>query len=663
MRWALQEGGGGWICCLDLIKRRRPGMEPGGHLHAQQAPCDQRCGFLEGTGSGRAEARWQNIRPPKPLPSWLPSRAGERGLCLSWTPRPRSPFRHPDRQKMAEERRSSFRLPGGFLGAQKKKEDSAGPEAGRGYDAIKTESRGRFWEKSVQKVPGEKITLGSNVQSQQFRQFCYQEAKGPREVCSQLHQLCCQWLKPDRHTKKEILDLVILEQFLAVLPPEMESWVRGCGADTCSQAVALAEGFLLSQADKKQEEAQRRNQFAERSTVFPKMVPFGTKQSPLEGENLETKNKRAHNKSHGVGEVNIYLETEEIFNQSSQQETDSEEKPYQCLACGKKFSRKSSLTKHERIHTGEKPYKCLECGKSFRQITHLTSHQRVHTENKPYQCLDCGKSFSQKSSLTAHRRIHTGEKPYQCLECGKCFSQIAHLTSHRRIHTGKKPYQCMECGKCFSQSSHLTSHQRVHTLENPYHCLDCGKSFSQKASLTAHQRIHTGEKPYQCFECGKSFSQIAHLTSHRRIHTGEKPYQCLECGKSFNLRANLYNHQRIHTGEKPYQCLECGKRFSRKDNLTSHQIIHTGEKPYQCLECGKSFSLKQNLTSHQRLHNGEKPYQCLECGKSFSRNHRLTSHQRIHSGEKPYQCLECGQSFRWKETFVSHQRIHDGMIL
>ncbi|KAB1251862.1 Zinc finger and SCAN domain-containing protein 10 [Camelus dromedarius] len=80
------------------------------------------------------------------------------------------------------------------------------------------------------------------VAHQLFRCFQYQEDMGPRASLSRLRELCSHWLQPALHTKKQILELLVLEQFLSVLPPHLLARLQGQQLRDGEEVVLLLEG-------------------------------------------------------------------------------------------------------------------------------------------------------------------------------------------------------------------------------------------------------------------------------------------------------------------------------------------------------------------------------------------------------------------------------------
>lgn len=74
-----------------------------------------------------------------------------------------------------------------------------------------------------------------------FRRFRFQDASGPREALSQLQELCHGWLRPEMRTKEQILEILVLEQFLTILPQEIQSRVQELRPESGEEAVTLVE--------------------------------------------------------------------------------------------------------------------------------------------------------------------------------------------------------------------------------------------------------------------------------------------------------------------------------------------------------------------------------------------------------------------------------------
>ncbi|XP_058136857.1 zinc finger protein 444 isoform X6 [Dasypus novemcinctus] len=74
-----------------------------------------------------------------------------------------------------------------------------------------------------------------------FRHFHLGDAPGPREALGLLRTLCRDWLRPEVHTKEQMLELLVLEQFLSALPAGAQAWVRSRRPQSGEEAVALLE--------------------------------------------------------------------------------------------------------------------------------------------------------------------------------------------------------------------------------------------------------------------------------------------------------------------------------------------------------------------------------------------------------------------------------------
>ncbi|XP_008063751.1 zinc finger protein 483 [Carlito syrichta] len=535
---------------------------------------------------------------------------------------------------------------------------------------------------------------------QRFRSFCYSEVAGPRKALNQLWELCIQWLRPDIHTKEQILELLVFEQFLTILPGEIRIWVKSQRPKSSEEVVTLIEDLTqmlegkedpdsedsaISQEEILEEDkmvAVRSNTESHETITFKdvtvnfsrgewrKLEPF---QKDLYKEVLLENFRNLEFLGFPVSKLDLVSRLKWVdLPWLLEKEVSKGSRP-ECEPRGDVLMEEATLDKIIERCLRDDDYGLLEEFRKYYGRSEEDHRNQRYSKGKVTQKKTRGKgrkgekfdpekspfgsNLKETSDIIKYLRVYLKKKSRRHNESKKPFSFHSDLIVNRKDKTpGEKSRKCNEGGKVLSHSSSLTEHQKRQKIllaNKTQKCSKCGITFIQRSSIS-RRKIPTCEK------CWKESRQAAALRKNEGTETGEKTHKCSKCGKAFGYSASLTKHRRIHTGEKPYMCNECGKAFSDSSSLTPHHRTHSGEKPFKCDDCGKDFTLSAHLIKHQRIHTGEKPYKCNDCGRPFSDSSSLIQHQRIHTGEKPYTCNDCGKSFSHSSSLSKHQRIHTG---
>uniref|UniRef100_A0A7M4FGE1 SCAN box domain-containing protein n=1 Tax=Crocodylus porosus TaxID=8502 RepID=A0A7M4FGE1_CROPO len=108
--------------------------------------------------------------------------------------------------------------------------------------------------------------IGPLLYCQKFWAWKGMEGACPRPLAQLLRDLAEWWLQLETHTLQEVVDLIVLEQFLTDLSNSSQQWVQCHQSKTVEEASQLAEDYAAAEGDS---EAPRRDRPGDSSPLPP----------------------------------------------------------------------------------------------------------------------------------------------------------------------------------------------------------------------------------------------------------------------------------------------------------------------------------------------------------------------------------------------------------
>ncbi|XP_029413535.1 zinc finger protein Xfin [Nannospalax galili] len=514
------------------------------------------------------------------------------------------------------------------------------------------------------------------------RSHCFLVTR-PHEAVDQIHQLCDQWLQTETLTKQQMIDQLMLEQFLSTMPKEIQTWVMSKQPKNSREASILLANLVLVPG--------------EEGSPAQEMSP----EEKMETEEEQTQNAAMSDSLPSPGpqelvtfeDVTIEFSPEELSYLSASQRVLYQEvmlENYQNLVfIGNQFP------KPDIISLLERKSKAMEedSNRALQRNQFPRPEIISHLEEEEPQAME-----EDNNRVTIKRE--SSDDPLEPQQDNQEEQVLSPVTES---DTGTFPEEGGLGGEEDEERSDLSSPQGMEPLETstpgtsaspepmePIRCSVCQRVFKTQAGLRMHESFHLGIRPFKCSHCDTAFFLKPHLNRHLRSHyvtslpsslgnqfprpeiishlEEEEPQAMEEDSNRVTIKREssddpwepqqdsqeelvLSPVTESDTGTFPEEGGLGGEEDEERSDLSSPQGMEPLEtstpgtsaspepmEPIRCSVCQRVFKTQADLRRHESFHLGIRPFKCSHCDTAFFLKPHLNRHLKSHHGERPEEC-------------------------
>ncbi|NP_001002887.3 paternally-expressed gene 3 protein [Bos taurus] len=569
-------------------------------------------------------------------------------------------------------------------------------------------------------VPGEGAT-DSEFFHQRFRNFLYVEFIGPRKTLLKLRNLCLDWLQPEIRTKEEIIEVLVLEQYLSILPERIKPWVYARKPETCEKLVALLEDYeaMYEPEDDNSSDTHSEGGMSRRAAESPPPRPALPCCSDRErdrdwdqdwerdrerGRARERERRRGRSRDmesrdrwpsvrsprSRFHQRDLALPLAERAKEREHRRRDSlldlDARSEEAVLYQDMVALTEDRKPQNPIQDNMENYrKLLSLGVQLAEDdghSHMTQGHSARSKRSAYPSTSRGLKTAPETKKSAHRRGICEAESSHGVIMEKFIKDVARSSrSGRARESSERPHRLSRRAGGDWKEASFSRREAGASERGPEGGAFGGGGFSCGSDLVSKKRALERKRRYHFDAEGQGPVHDPRGGARKRPFEcgGEARRAAKAAGASSLSAPPAAPSQPLDFGAMPYVCDECGRSFAVISEFVEHQIVHTRESLY---EYGESFIHSAAVSEAQSRpegarrsegaqaaglaeHRGGQAQEHLrgsgdeEQDEPFLPSPTFSELQKMYGKDKFYECKVCKETFLHSSALIEHQKIHN----